>query len=79
MAMISRKGCHVVRIHREQKERERTTKAMGIGWDKTGKYSWCQERERRGIPSAIYLVFIIFFIDNYFFTIEKIYILEYSH
>ena len=23
MAMISRKGCHVVRVHREQKERQK--------------------------------------------------------
>ena len=24
MAMISRKGCHVVRVHREQKERQKS-------------------------------------------------------
>lgn len=33
MAMISRKGCHVVRVHREQKERQ---KAQHKHWELAG-------------------------------------------
>ena len=33
MAMISRKGCHVVRLHRERKERQ---KAQHKDWELAG-------------------------------------------